>query len=54
MTTSISEMEKTYVSTTKQRIEGSRFDWTMIAACTWLLTGGYLLISARTSKDVVE
>ena len=42
MTTSISEMEKTYVSTTKQRIEGSRFDWTMIAACTWLLTGGYL------------
>lgn len=42
MTTSIAEMEKTYVSTTKQRIEGSRFDWMMVAACTWLITGAYL------------
>lgn len=42
MTTSVGDMEKSYISATRQRIDGRTFDWAMIATSAWLLAGGYL------------
>ncbi|GAC1648337.1 MAG: hypothetical protein NVS4B12_16650 [Ktedonobacteraceae bacterium] len=42
MTTKVEDLGKVYGSTNQSLIGGISFDWMMIAACTWLTTGGYL------------
>lgn len=42
MTTKAENLGKVYRASTQSLIGGISFDWMMIAACTWLMTGGYL------------
>ncbi len=42
MTTRVEELGKVYRTSSQSLIGGVSFDWMMIGACTWLMTGGYL------------